>query len=116
MLQISKQPCAEDKTLTLNHYFFSLLLLNKILYIYTHMCILGVKLKPPKPKPNLQLLQLNLKMKNVQSFSSLYYFLHLSGLNIKFLPCTLVGGIKCQNARVIIGYTHLQTNAELHKL
>lgn len=80
------------------------------------MCILGMKLKPPKPKPNLQLLQLNSKMKNVQSFTSLYYFLHLSGLNIKFLLCTLVGGIKCQNVQIIIGYTHLQTNAKLYKL
>lgn len=35
------------------------------------MCILGMKLKPPKPKPNLQLLQLNLKIKNVQSSPSL---------------------------------------------
>lgn len=82
------------------------------------MCILGMKLKPPKPKPNFQLLQLNLKMKNVQSSPSLtpHIFLHLSGLNIKFLPCTLVGGIKCQNAQVIIGYTHLQANAKRHKL
>lgn len=49
-------------------------------------------------------------------FTDTSHFLHLSGLNIKFLPCTLVGGIKCQNAQVIIGYTHLQTNAKLHKL
>lgn len=80
------------------------------------MCILGMKLKPPKLKLNLLLLQLNFKMENVGSFPSMYYFLNLSGLNIKFLPCILVGGIKCQNPQVIIGYTYLQTNTKLHKL
>lgn len=71
-----------------------------------------MKLKPPKLKLNLLLLQ----MENVGSFPSMYYFLNLSGLNIKFLPCILVGGIKCENPQVIIGYTYLQTNTKLHKL
>lgn len=38
------------------------------------MCILGMKLKPPKLKLNLLLLQLNFKMENVGSFPSMYYF------------------------------------------